>query len=119
MDSANKVYGYIMASWELGNTVPSLFGHVSDYKVFHKIPSSNLWKSFVDSSWAPWPFRRLLSILPGRDTRGNAWNLCQHWSNFEIADMDWFRSPGYRELFQTLDDTGGIYHERVSLDNSL
>jgi mannosyltransferase len=113
MQKAKKVYGYVMALWELGNTVPSLFSHVSKFKLDHNIPSSDLWKSFIDPSWAPLPFRQLLSLLPGRDMNGNAWNYCHYWSNFEIADMDWFRSPAYRELFQRLDEAGGIYYERV------
>ena len=32
--------------------------------------------------------------------------------------MDWFRSPEYRTFFQALDEAGGIYYERVSLDRS-
>ena len=114
MANANKVYGYVMALWELGNTVPSLFKHVSRYKEAHNIPSSDLWKSFVDPSWVPLPFRRFLSLLPGRDHHGDMWNFCHYWSNFEIADMDWFRSPEYRQLFRKLDEIGGIYYERVS-----
>ena len=38
--------------------------------------------------------------------------MCHFWSNFEIADLDFFRSDAYRELFALLDRDGGFYYER-------
>lgn len=55
-----------------------------------------------------------MSLLPHRDASGDAWNLCHYWNNFEIADLDFFRSKEYREFFDYLDRTGGFYRERVS-----
>jgi alpha 1,2-mannosyltransferase len=40
---------------------------------------------------------------------------CAVWSNFEIADMDFWRGPAYTAFFDYLDSTGGFYYEvRVS-----
>jgi hypothetical protein len=36
---------------------------------------------------------------------------CAVWSNFEIADLDFFRSQVYTEFFEHLDSTGGFYYE--------
>ena len=33
------------------------------------------------------------------------------WSNFEIANMDFFRSDAYSEYFDFLDRSGGYYYE--------
>jgi hypothetical protein len=33
------------------------------------------------------------------------------WSNFEIADMDFWRGPAYTDFFNYLDATGGFYYE--------
>jgi Glycolipid 2-alpha-mannosyltransferase len=33
------------------------------------------------------------------------------WSNFEIADMDFWRGPAYTDFFNFLDATGGFYYE--------
>lgn len=33
------------------------------------------------------------------------------WSNFEIADMDFWRGPAYTAFFDYLDATGGFYYE--------
>ena len=33
------------------------------------------------------------------------------WSNFEIADMDFWRSPAYSAYFEHLEAKGGFYYE--------
>jgi alpha 1,2-mannosyltransferase len=33
------------------------------------------------------------------------------WSNFEIGDMNFFRSDVYQKFFAFLDSTGGFYYE--------
>jgi hypothetical protein len=33
------------------------------------------------------------------------------WSNFEIADMDFWRSEAYTKFFEYLENTGGFYYE--------
>lgn len=34
------------------------------------------------------------------------------WSNFEIARLDFWRSPAYRAYFDYLDQAGGFFYER-------
>ena len=34
------------------------------------------------------------------------------WSNFEIGDLDLWRSEGYSKFFDFLDQKGGFYYER-------
>ena len=119
MEKHNKKYGYTIALWERGKTVPSLFRKISDWKKARKIRTTSLWNAMIDPSYAPWPIRRFLSFLRNRDTAGDLWNMCHFWSNFEIADMDFFRSPEYREFFEFLDADGGFYFERVSEETPL
>ena len=33
------------------------------------------------------------------------------WSNFEIADLDFWRSDAYLKFFEFLDQSGGFYYE--------
>lgn len=117
MAKAKKVYGYTMAIWERGDTVPSLFNQITRYKEKLKIPTTDLWKSFLEASWAPFPVRPFMSWFRGRDSHGDGWNWCHYWSNFEIADMDWFRSKEYGNFFNMLDELGGFYYERASHTN--
>lgn len=113
-----KVYGFTIALSEGPRTCPSLFRHVADYKESLDIPSTTLWKAMIAPSWVPWPFRGILSKifnLSHTDRHGDGWNLCHYWSNFEIADLDFFRGRGYQDLVESLDKSGGFYFERVSL----
>jgi mannosyltransferase len=117
MENNGKRYGYTVALWELGNTAPSLFRTVNEYKASKAIGSTNLWRAMVDSSWAPWPVRKLImKYVPHRSKDGDAWSFCHFWSNFEIADLDFFRSKEYREFFDYLDRQQGFYHERVGFN---
>jgi mannosyltransferase len=108
----NKKYGYTIALWERGQTVRSLFRKLSNFKAQHLLPTSNLWTAMIDASYMPWPFRRTLSLFRNRDENGDLWNMCHFWSNFEIADMEFFRSAAYRKIFEYLDRDGGFYYER-------
>ncbi|KAI2635339.1 glycolipid 2-alpha-mannosyltransferase [Xylaria nigripes] len=112
MAKHRKVYGYTIALWEVGKSCPSLFRTTADWKQSYGIPTSGLWTAMIEASWMPFPFRRLLSWLPHRDAYGDAWSLCHYWSNFEIADLDFFRSRAYQEYFDYLDKKGGFYNER-------
>ena len=113
MAKHGKIYGYVQALWELGDTVPTLFRKISDYKKMNQIRTTALWTAMIDLSLLPWPFRLLLRSSRHRDTDGNLWNLCHFFNNFEIADMDFYRSKAYRKLFEYLDNDGGFYYERV------
>lgn len=112
MAKHGKTYGYVQALWELGDTVPTLFRKFSEYKKMNQIKTTALWTAMIDFSPLPWPFRLLLRSFRHRDTDGNLWNLCHFFNNFEIADMDFYRSKAYRNLFEFLDNDGGFYYER-------
>ncbi|ODV91426.1 glycosyltransferase family 15 protein, partial [Tortispora caseinolytica NRRL Y-17796] len=43
---------------------------------------------------------------------GSRYNMCHFWSNFEIADMDFWRSDTYSAYFDYLDKSGGFFYER-------
>lgn len=118
MAKRKKVYGWTISLWEEGNTCPSLFRYASDFKENHRIPTTGLWTAMMQASWWPYPVRRWLSWMPHHDRYGDTWSLCHYWSNFEIADLDFFRSRQYQELFAYLDSKEGFYHERVSFPSS-
>ena len=110
----DKKYGYTIALYEVGKLIPSLFRATSDFAAARLPPNlPAMWNAMHEPSWAPWPIRRLLlSRLGSRNAGGDAWNLCHFWSNFEIADLDFFRSRKYRDYFDHLDALGGFYYER-------
>lgn len=109
-----KTYGFTVGMWETYNTVPSLYRETADWKEAHDLPTTNLWQTMTSASWVPWPFRSMMSLLPYRERHGDLWTSCHYWSNFEIADLDFFRSRSYQEYYKYLDRRGGFYFERVS-----
>lgn len=115
MARRNKVYGWTISLWEEPDTCPSLFRHVSDWKDNNKVATTSLWRAMQQASWLPYPFRTWLGWMPVHDRYGDVWSLCHYWSNFEIADLDFFRSRRYQDLFEYLDSKEGFYNERVSL----
>ncbi|KAL1924033.1 uncharacterized protein VTP21DRAFT_7068 [Calcarisporiella thermophila] len=46
------------------------------------------------------------------DDGGKSYNLCHFWSNFEIADLRFWRSEPYMRYFEYLDKKGGFFYER-------
>merc|ERR1712130_249915 len=49
---------------------------------------------------------------PEHNYKANGYSTCHFWSNFEIADMDFWRSPAYEAYFEHLDKAGGFFYER-------
>nr|POF26149.1 o-glycoside alpha-1,2-mannosyltransferase like 4 [Quercus suber] len=109
----NKTYGYTMTLWEIGSTAPSLFRAIDEYRIARNISASRLWTAMHEASWAPYPLRHtVMPFFPSRTGKGDRWNFCHYWSNFEIADLAFYRSREYRDLFAHLDAAGGFHLER-------
>lgn len=56
------------------------------------------------------PKHNLLKFVS--DDGGKSYNLCHFWSNFEIGDLRFLRSPEYMAYFEYLDRAGGFFYER-------
>ena len=46
------------------------------------------------------------------DDKGQTYNGCHFWSNFEIGSLAFWRSEAYRKYFEHLDKAGGFFYER-------
>ncbi|CAO0793800.1 unnamed protein product [Mucor circinelloides] len=95
MKENNKKYGWTISLIEFEATIPTLW---ETTKAFMKenpemIPKNNL-MNFVSND------------------NGKHYNLCHFWSNFEIADLKFLRSPEYTAFFDYLDKSGGFFYER-------
>ncbi|KAI0062269.1 glycosyl transferase [Artomyces pyxidatus] len=95
MESNGKTYGFTVALEEYRWTILSLWDTVKEFmkESPHLLPDNNL-MSFISDDW------------------GNTYNYCHFWSNFEIADMDFWRGEAYTKFFNFLDQKGGFYYER-------
>jgi alpha 1,2-mannosyltransferase len=93
-----KRYGFVISIFEYKVTIESLFNEVLEFLSANKelvvknIPDNSL-KDFI--------------ITPD-----SLYNLCHFWTNFEIADLDFYRTDLYTRYFQHLDSKFGFFYER-------
>ncbi|KAH0835482.1 glycosyltransferase family 15 protein [Lanmaoa asiatica] len=97
MQDHNKTYGFTISLYEFQATIPSLWETVKEYTRSHPETVNP---------------RNALGFVS--DDGGINYNLCHFWSNFEIADMDFWRGDTYMSFFEFLDRAGGFYYEASS-----
>ncbi|KAJ1915437.1 hypothetical protein H4219_004327 [Mycoemilia scoparia] len=94
MQENNKIYSFVIAIKEIRNTINNLWAYTIKYALDNNLNTT------------------LLSYFTNDRGRGNDYNLCHFWSNFEIASLKFFRSDQYESYFQYLDKTGNFFYER-------
>ena len=106
MRQNSLVYGWVLSMFEFEATIPTLFDTTKEFvaKHPHHLAPDNSLAWVVDNA------NTSRALADGKIT--GSYNLCHFWSNFEIASLDFFRSPAYDEYFQWLDSTGGFFYER-------
>lgn len=95
MQDNDKVYGFTISIHEFEKTIPTLWQHTKDFIEKNK--------QYVAED-------NFLDFIS--DDGGKTYNLCHFWSNFEIANLKFWRSEAYRKYFEYLDATGGFFYER-------
>ncbi|KAF8915552.1 glycolipid 2-alpha-mannosyltransferase-domain-containing protein [Mucidula mucida] len=91
----NKIYGFTISFLEWEKTIPTLWSTVKEF--------TKRYPQYVHDNNA-------LNYLS--DNGGKSYNLCHFWSNFEIADMEFWRGEAYSKFFEYLESKGGFYYER-------
>ncbi|KAJ3786260.1 glycosyltransferase family 15 protein [Lentinula aff. detonsa] len=95
MQEHDKVYSFTISLFEWEPTIPTLWQTVKDF--IAEFPQ------YVENHNA-------MDFLS--NDGGKTYNLCHFWSNFEIADMNFWRSEAYIAFFEYLETKGGFYYER-------
>jgi len=100
MKDHKKTVSFSMALYEYHETLPSIWSTAKEFASEHPdwvVPdeegSGSLWK-FV------------------KDNNNGDYNRCHFWSNFQIADLSFFRGKQYQAFFNYLDKSGGFFYER-------
>ncbi|KAJ9127538.1 Glycolipid 2-alpha-mannosyltransferase 1 [Naganishia onofrii] len=95
MQDEKKVYGFTISLFEYIETIPTLWEATKDFIKANPqyIPEDNA-MDFIS------------------DDGGETYNRCHFWSNFEIGDLNFWRSEAYMKYFEHLDNAGGFYYER-------
>ncbi|KAN0065835.1 hypothetical protein ACQY0O_000965 [Thecaphora frezii] len=95
MRDNQKKYGFTLSLHEIPSTVRTLWIHVRNWIQANP--------HFIHPDNA-------IDFITDPKLRG--YSMCHFWSNFEIADLEFFRSEGYRSFFEHLDAQGGFFYER-------
>ncbi|KAF9025585.1 glycosyltransferase family 15 protein [Hymenopellis radicata] len=95
MEENKKVYGFTIAVLEIAASIRTLWSTVKDFTNAHpEYVARDNSMGFISKD------------------NGHTYNYCHFWSNFEIADMDFWRGDAYTAFFDHLDRKGGFYYER-------
>ncbi|TFK18758.1 alpha-1,2 mannosyltransferase KTR1 [Coprinopsis marcescibilis] len=95
MQRNGKTYGFTISLVEIPATVATLWEAVKEFmELYPQYIAKNNAMTFVS------------------DNEGADYNFCHYWSNFEVADMDFYRGEAYTKFFEFLDSKGGFYYER-------
>lgn len=100
MADNNLTYGFNLAVLDTPRSITSLWPTTLEFlsKSNHPMHANNSW------SW-------LISDTINSDI-ANGYSTCHFWSNFEIADLSFWRSSIYEEYFEYLDKSNGFFYER-------
>ncbi|RGB39714.1 Glycosyltransferase Family 15 protein [Rhizophagus diaphanus] len=90
----NITYGFTIALMEVKETIPTLWDTVKEFtKEYPEYMNKNSAMKFISNT-------------------GKNYNMCHFWSNFEIGDLNFWRSEKYIKFFEYLDKAGGFFYER-------
>ncbi|KAL8796129.1 MAG: hypothetical protein Q9195_001462 [Heterodermia aff. obscurata] len=95
MADNKKKYSFVLSLYEYVETIPTLWDSTKTYMKNHP-------EHLAKGNAMEW--------LSGDD--GETYNHCHFWSNFEIGNLNWLRSPAYIDFFEQLDKDGGFFYER-------
>lgn len=103
MQDNNKTYGFTINLYDSPQSIPSLWPETVKFLADHThfLHPNNAMAWVIDSE------RR-----PSHNVEANGYSTCHFWSNFEIGDLNFWRSQAYEEYFNHLDRAGGFFYER-------
>ena len=103
MQDHNKTYGFNINLFDSPESIPSLWPETIKFLAAHPehLAKNNAMQWLVDNE------RR-----PDINLKAHGYSTCHFWTNFEIADMSFWRSQAYEDYFSHLDRAGGFFYER-------
>ena len=103
MQDHNKTYGFVINIYDSPESIAGLWPATQEFIAEHPeyLHPNNAMKWVVDSE-----------NRPDHNKAANGYSTCHFWSNFEIADMEFWRSKKYEDYFNHLDRVGGFFYER-------
>ncbi|CEG63604.1 hypothetical protein RMATCC62417_00722 [Rhizopus microsporus] len=97
MKEQDKKLGFVITMKEAPQTIPTLWTRVNEFREIYPQHVLDL-----NSTIYPWIY----------SDREDDYNYCHFWTNFQLADLSFFRSEAYQKYFEYLDKTGNFFYER-------
>ncbi|CCH46659.1 Glycolipid 2-alpha-mannosyltransferase [Wickerhamomyces ciferrii] len=95
MRENNKDYAFTITIHEFVDTIKTLWQTTKDFiKENPEVIAKDNLEKFVSNDGM------------------ESYNLCHYWTNFEVANMDFWRGEAYSKYFEYLDKNGGFFYER-------
>lgn len=103
MEDNNKTYGFVINIYDSPQSIRSLWPTTVEFLSEHPeyVHPNSAIEWLTDSS-----------KRPQHNALAGGYSTCHFWSNFEIGDMDFWRSKEYQDYFNYLDRAGGFFYER-------
>lgn len=103
MRDHNKTYGFTVTLYDSPESIAGLWPETLNFLANneHSLAKPNALDWLTDKE------RR-----PVHNHKAHGYSTCHFWSNFEIADMNFWRSKEYEAYFEHLDRAGGFFYER-------
>ncbi|KAI9712446.1 MAG: hypothetical protein M1820_001659 [Bogoriella megaspora] len=105
MHDHNKTYGFTINLYDKPESLPTLWPETMKF-----LSSDNNNKLLHKENAMDWVIDR--ERRPKHNEKANGFSTCHFWSNFEIADMEFWRGEAYERYFEHLDRAGGFFYER-------
>jgi mannosyltransferase len=103
MEDNNKTYGFVINIYDSAESIETLWPQTQEFLAEHPeyVHKNNAMNWLTDTK-----------NRPEKTERANGYSTCHFWSNFEIGDMNFWRSEAYEAYFNHLDRSGGFFYER-------
>lgn len=103
MEDNNKTYGFVINIYDSPQSIRSLWPTTVEFLSEHPeyVHPNSAFEWVTDSE-----------KRPQHNAIAGGYSTCHFWSNFEIGDMDFWRSKVYQDYFEYLDRSGGFFYER-------
>lgn len=103
MEDNDKTYGFVINLYDSPQSIETLWPQTLEFLAEHPeyLHKNNAMNWLTDSK-----------NRPKHNEMANGYSTCHFWSNFEIADMDFWRGAAYEAYFDHLDRAGGFFYER-------
>lgn len=103
MQDNNVTYGFTINLFDAPESIPNLWPETQKFISANPsyVSQNNMMEWLTDDK-----------LRPDHTRDANGYSTCHFWSNFEIGDLDFFRSEKYEAYFEHLDRAGGFFYER-------